>query len=217
MPSCSTFLGHLMMRLCSIFAAVLVLPLASHATTYDVKDLSELGQLCSHKSFSIESDGTTYRCTGEIVLPAGDKIISSLPEKEITLEAAHGIVLEGNNTIGEPNKRISLHALATGLTVNNEKASSIDDYQNKHTVIYGDLLSAYPTKLLVIFRHTARPIYSTLTFVAPLNQKAINCISRRRTLSNDISSSVTLWRTVLCLLMTWRSTALLRLKEHLPH
>ncbi|NMU28429.1 polymer-forming cytoskeletal protein, partial [Vibrio parahaemolyticus] len=41
----------------------------------------------------------------------------------------------------------SLHALATGLTVNNEKASSIDDYQNKHTVIYGDLLSAYPTKL----------------------------------------------------------------------
>ncbi|NTU38243.1 polymer-forming cytoskeletal protein, partial [Vibrio diabolicus] len=136
-----------MMRLCSIFAAVLVLPLASHATTYDVKDLSELGKLCSHKSFSIESDGTTYRCTGEIVLPAGDKIISSLPEKEITLKADYGIVLEGNNTIGDPNKRISLHALATGLTVNNEKASSIDDYQNKHTVIYGDLLSAYPTKL----------------------------------------------------------------------
>ncbi|HHF3264156.1 DUF6701 domain-containing protein [Vibrio alginolyticus] len=136
-----------MMRLCSIFTAVLFLPLTSHATTYDVKDLSELGQLCSHKSFSIESDGTTYRCTGKLVLPAGDKIVSSLPDKEITLKADYGIVLEGNNTIGEPNKRISLHALATGLTVNNEKASSIDDYQNKHTVIYGDLLSAYPTKL----------------------------------------------------------------------
>ncbi|MDW2288396.1 polymer-forming cytoskeletal protein, partial [Vibrio sp. 1562] len=97
--------------------------------------------------FSIESDGTTYRCTGKLVLPAGDKIVSSLPEKEITLKADYGIVLEGNNTIGEPNKRISLHALATGLTVNNEKASNLDDYQNKHTVIYGDLLSAYPTKL----------------------------------------------------------------------
>ncbi|MDF4917320.1 hypothetical protein P3588_24130, partial [Vibrio parahaemolyticus] len=72
-----------MMRLCSIFTAVLFLPLTSHATTYDVKDLSELGQLCSHKSFSIESDGTTYRCTGKLVLPAGDKIVSSLPEKEI--------------------------------------------------------------------------------------------------------------------------------------
>lgn len=95
------------MRLCSIFAAVLILPLASHATTYDVKDLSELGQLCSHKSFSIGSDGTTYHCTGKLVLLAGDNIVSSLPEKEITLEAAHGIVLEGNNTIGEPNKRIS--------------------------------------------------------------------------------------------------------------
>ncbi|MCV5899989.1 hypothetical protein OFN63_28165, partial [Escherichia coli] len=49
--------------------------------------------------------------------------------------------------IGEPNKRISLRSLSVELKVNNEQASSIEDYQNKHTVIYGDLLSAYPTKL----------------------------------------------------------------------
>ncbi len=202
---------------------------------------SELNQICStHSSFDIQRTDTT--CHGKIVLPAGDSIISSSPENEVILEAHQGIVLEGNNRIGEPNKRISLRSLSVELKVNNEQASSIEDYQNKHTVIYGDLLSAYPTKLhnvLIdgdivltgstlhidgeyntiigkILTHSTTDIFNT-NVCGTIESKAINCISRRITLSNNISSSVILWRTVLCLLMIWRFTARRSPKVHLPH
>ncbi|EPW6707030.1 DUF6701 domain-containing protein [Vibrio parahaemolyticus] len=137
-----------MMRLYCVIATAMLMPLTAQATVYDVAKPSELNQICStHSSFDIQRTNTTFFCHGKIVLPAGDSIISSSPENEVILEAHQGIVLEGNNRIGEPNKRISLRSLSVELKVNNEQASSIEDYQNKHTVIYGDLLSAYPTNL----------------------------------------------------------------------
>ncbi len=91
-----------MMRLYCVIATAMLMPLTAQATVYDVAKPSELNQICStHSSFDIQRTDTTFFCHGKIVLPAGDSIISSSPENEVILEAHQGIVLEGNNRIGE--------------------------------------------------------------------------------------------------------------------
>ncbi|HHF3172002.1 TPA: DUF6701 domain-containing protein [Vibrio alginolyticus] len=106
-----------MMRLCSIFTAVLFLPLTSHATTYDLADIKSNTNVAFCKNGTIHVTGSTYDCTTNIVLPKGDQIINS-SQSSSSLTAHGSITLRGQNVIGSKESPINIKAKGTWLKIN---------------------------------------------------------------------------------------------------
>ncbi|MDF2153474.1 polymer-forming cytoskeletal protein [Vibrio sp. CAU 1672] len=161
------------------------LPLMSAATTYDVADLPSLNQICSNASFVVQDNGKTYSCPTEIILPAGDTIISSLAEPNVILQAHAGITLQGNNRVGSATKRISLNSLAIRLSIENSTAKA-REYQDHHSVIYGDLTSSYPMSLSnVLINGDINLLGATLTTNGQYNSITGNITTLGKTTLNN--------------------------------
>lgn len=98
-----------------LLALSISLPFTSNALEYDLYNAEHFNQLCNQ---STSQQGDIFRCNGEFSLPNGAKLIASkAPKNGVTLSAFSGAILHGNNQVGSPDKRISITALSTGISI----------------------------------------------------------------------------------------------------
>ncbi|XNL62033.1 hypothetical protein RAR94_21055 [Vibrio vulnificus] len=102
-----------------LLALSISLPFTSNALEYDLYNAEHFNQLCNQ---STSQQGDIFRCNGEFSLPNGAKLIASkAPKNGVTLSAFSGAILHGNNQVGSPDKRISITALSTGISISTQR------------------------------------------------------------------------------------------------
>ncbi|NHE87376.1 MSHA biogenesis protein MshQ [Vibrio vulnificus] len=121
-----------------LLALSISLPFASDALEYDLYNAEHFNQLCNQ---STSQTGDTFRCNGAFSLPAGAKLVASnAPNQGVKLSAHSGIKLHGNNQVGSPDRRISLEALSTGISIL-QPNGELPPSTYHRSQIFGDLTS----------------------------------------------------------------------------
>ncbi|EOB3571890.1 DUF6701 domain-containing protein [Vibrio vulnificus] len=121
-----------------LLALSISLPFTSDALEYDLYNAEHFNQLCNQ---STSQTGDTFRCNGAFSLPAGAKLVASnAPNQGVKLSAHSGIKLHGNNQVGSPDRRISLEALSTGISIL-QPNGGLPPSTYHRSQIFGDLTS----------------------------------------------------------------------------
>ncbi|HAS6296667.1 TPA: MSHA biogenesis protein MshQ [Vibrio vulnificus] len=121
-----------------LLALSISLPFTSNALEYDLYNAEHFNQLCNQ---STSQQGDIFRCNGEFSLPNGAKLIASkAPKNGVTLSAFGGAILHGNNQVGSPDKRISITALSTGISIL-QPSHGPQPKEYHRSQIFGDLNS----------------------------------------------------------------------------
>lgn len=121
-----------------LLALSISLPFTSNALEYDLYNAEHFNQLCNQ---STSQTGDTFRCNGAFSLPAGAKLVASnAPNQGVKLSAHSGIKLHGNNQVGSPDRRISLEALSTGISIL-QPNGGLPPSTYHRSQIFGDLTS----------------------------------------------------------------------------
>ncbi|EPM4322411.1 DUF6701 domain-containing protein [Vibrio vulnificus] len=121
-----------------LLALSISLPFTSNALEYDLYNAEHFNQLCNQ---STSQQGDIFRCNGEFSLPNGAKLIASkAPKNGVTLSAFSGAILHGNNQVGSPDKRISITALSTGISIL-QPSHGPQPKEYHRSQIFGDLNS----------------------------------------------------------------------------
>ncbi|WP_341851943.1 DUF6701 domain-containing protein [Vibrio vulnificus] len=121
-----------------LLALSISLPFTSDALEYDLYNAEHFNQLCNQ---STSQTGDTFRCNGAFSLPAGAKLVASnAPNQGVKLSAHSGIKLHGNNQVGSPDRRISLEALSTGISIL-QPSHGPQPKEYHRSQIFGDLSS----------------------------------------------------------------------------
>ncbi|EIZ1172160.1 MSHA biogenesis protein MshQ [Vibrio vulnificus] len=121
-----------------LLALSISLPFTSDALEYDLYNAEHFNQLCNQ---STSQTGDTFRCNGAFSLPAGAKLVASnAPTQGVKLSAHSGIKLHGNNQVGSPDRRISLEALSTGISIL-QPNGGLPPSTYHRSQIFGDLTS----------------------------------------------------------------------------
>ncbi|ENR2166319.1 MSHA biogenesis protein MshQ [Vibrio vulnificus] len=121
-----------------LLALSISLPFTSDALEYDLYNAEHFNQLCNQTT---SQQGDIFRCNGEFSLPNGAKLIASkAPKNGVTLSAFSGAILHGNNQVGSPDKRISITALSTGISIL-QPSHGPQPKEYHRSQIFGDLSS----------------------------------------------------------------------------
>ncbi|HAS6346922.1 TPA: MSHA biogenesis protein MshQ [Vibrio vulnificus] len=121
-----------------LLALSISLPFTSDALEYDLYNPEHFNQLCSQ---STSQTGDDFLCYGAFSLPAGATLIASKASSlGVTVSAHSGVKLHGNNMVGSPEKRISLKALSTGISIL-QPNGGLPPTTYHRSQIFGDLLS----------------------------------------------------------------------------